>query len=297
MSGEATTENIETGIEEMKANVDALRTSEGVTDEVLLGGDPDLGTGDEPEYTDTELRAMEKGWSPDKENLPEGKEWVDAGEFLRNEKFFAEINKLKRETRQTKQAFEALKEHHRKVQEVERSNLLEQLKRQKKAALEEADHDAVIEIDEQISEVKSAKPEAVTEPAAGGNEAFETWVEHNQWYTNDADMRQTADELGAAYFMRSGNKASPDEIYEYVEKRIKTLYSDKFAKPASRKRATPAVEGASTGRSQQRTTARKATAKDLSPDQRKVMKQFVKTGALTEQEYIDELIKIGELEV
>lgn len=286
--------NVEDGIQEMQDNVNTLKSTEGIVDGVTTDEDEKV---DEPEYTSTETKAMEKGWSPDKDNLPEGKEWIGAGEFLRNERLYNEIHKLKRETQATKRDFEVLKEHHKKVQVAERDKLLTQLKRQKKTALEEDDHDTVVEIDDQIADIKADanKPDEVEEQAVN-NEIFNAWVEKNSWYETDADMRQTAEDIGAAHYARTGGKLPPAELYQYVEERIKKLYPDNFSTPKAAKRKSPAVEAATpTRNAKAKARAPKYTAKDLNDEQRRVMRTFVKSGAMTEQQYIDELAAIGEL--
>lgn len=292
----AVSENETDGIAEMQANVEQLKTTEDIVEEA---SEETLEEGEGEQYNATELKAMEKGWSPDKDNLPEGKEWIGAGEFLRNERLYSEIHKLKREVRARGREFEVLKEHHKKVADTEREKLLAQLKHQKKQALEDDDHEAVVEIDEQIMDVKAAAnaPDEV-EAQNVDNTAFLEWVENNQWYETDDGMRQTAEEIGAAYVTQTQGKASPQQLFKYVEDRIKQLYPQKFepTKPAQAKRkAAPAVEAGGNNRVKQRAGAKKYTVKDLNEDQLKVMKTFEKSGVLKPQEYIDELVRIGEL--
>lgn len=279
-------------IKEMQDNVEAIKSGTAILDKVNVD-EPD--EGDVTEYSETELKAMEKGWSPDKEALPEGKEWIGAGEFLRNERLYNEIHKLKREINGTKTTLDVLKEHHKKVEEATRAKVIAQLKQQKKIALEEDDHDAVIEIDEQLLDAKTATYDTPETTDYTSGQLFEEWLEVNTWYNKDEDMRQTADEIGAAYYQRSGGKASPKDMYDYVEKRIKKLYPNNFeSKPAPRK-AAQAVESASAGRTGSTSRAPKFTVKDLNAEQAKVMRTFVSQGVMTEQAYIEELIKIGEL--
>ena len=288
---------VDEGIEEMQRNVEALKSIEGTIDANEDEQSVDDNDEVEDDYSTSELKAMEMGWNPDKDNIPEGKEWISAGEFIRNDKFFSEIRKLKRDNQSTKRDFEVLKEHHKKVQTMERDKLLTQLKHQKKIALEEDDHDTVIEIDEQMMDIKSTPAVDEIDVQAASNEVFLDWVESNSWYEQDEDMRQTADELGAAYSMRTGGKASQDDMFKYVEGRIKKLYPDNFSaeqKP-TRRRAAPTVEAATPASRKRASKAPKFTAKDLNSDQRTVMKRFVSQGVLTESEYINELVSIGEL--
>lgn len=247
----------------------------------------------EPEYTDTEMRAMEKGWNPDKESVPEGKEWIEAGEFLRNESFFTEIRKLKRELNSTKKSFDVLKEHHKKVAEVEREKVLTELKRQKKAALEDEDHAAVVEIDDKIQDVKSQNVDVVEEQEID-NTLFNEWVDRNSWYETNNEMRTIADELGAGYVATRNGKFDPAKLYDHVEKQIKRMYPDEFGFAPKKSRSKPTVEGASASRGG-KSSKSKFTERDLNDEQRQVMKRLVSSGVLTKEAYIDELVAIGEL--
>lgn len=292
-------------IEEMHENVDQLKKTSDITDEANLEVDEDLSKEEEEEekdeYTALEVEAMKKGWSPDKDEMPEGKEWIDAGEFLRNEKFFSEIRKLKRENTMTKKTVDALKEHHKKILEAERKKLTAQLKRQKVEALEEGNHAAVVEIDEQLDDVKEQgkaadkevdEATATTQTDADFDAYFQTWVVDNQWYKSNAEMREIADSLGRNYFSEGGGSATPEELFAHVTRRVKELYpTETGGKP---KRRVQAVEAASAG-SHNRGGKQKFTEKDLNAEQRQVMNRFVKLGAVTKEQYIQELVDIGEL--
>lgn len=249
-----------------------------------------------PEYTEVELKAMEKGWNPDKESVPEGKEWIQAGEFLRNESFFTEIRKLKRDLNSTKKSFDVLKEHHKKVAEVAKEEALVELKRQKKVALEEDDHAAVVDIDDKIQDIKSEKADPV-DIQEGDNVIYEAWVDKNSWYETNEKLRRLADTLGTGYVAQNNVNGviDPNKVYEYVEREIKQMHPEEFGGKKSTKTTKPTVEGATASRGGKTGSKSKFTKRDLSDEQRSVMNRFVKTGALTEEAYINELVKIGEL--
>ena len=67
-----------------------------------------------------------------------------------------------------------------------------------------------------------------------------------------------------------------------VEKRVKKAYSEKFINP--RKEDAPAVEGGAG-------TPRKGrgTQIELTEDEQRAMRRFVKAGAMTEEQYIAEV--------
>lgn len=267
--------------------------NDGNVKEEVTTEDVDGNTEETVEYSAVEQEAMERGWNPDKEAMPEGKEWISAGEFMRNSTFYTEINKLKRENKNIQKSFDVLTEHHRKVDEHAKKEALKQLKAEKLEALDNEDHAAVIEIDEKIDEVKATKTDPVDTQEVD-NTAFNAFAERNAWYESNEEMRQIADDIGNGFYNRNEGKVSAEQIFKHVEKQIKGLYPDQF-KPASNRQTVAAVESGNGNRPASKGAKSKFTAKDLTPEQRRVMKRFASTGVLTEAEYIKELVSIGEL--
>ena len=95
-------------------------------------------------------------------------------------------------------------------------------------------------------------------------------------------MKAFADQLGTAYAQQ--NPGMPfDKVLKEVESRVKKAYSEKFVNP--RKQDAPDVEaGGKAPRS-----ARTSAGIDLSEDEQRAMRRFVKAGAMTEEQYIAEV--------
>lgn len=228
----------------------------------------------ETEYNEIEQQAIEHGWNPDG---VEGKRNLSAEEFMDRQPLYDDIRSLKKQYRKLQEGYEALTEHHKHVKEKERAKLIQQLKAAKKAALENDNYDAVVEIDDRIAEAKVAPEDNATNPT------FEEWVDNNEWYHQDDEMRQYADMVGTGYYQQHPNK-NVKEVYDYVAKEVKSRFPEKFGNQ-NRSKPTP-VEGASKG---SRSTPRsKYSAKDLPDDARQIMKTIVRTGAMTEEQYLKE---------
>lgn len=227
----------------------------------------------ESEYSETEQQAIEHGWTPEG---VEGKRNLTAEEFMDRQPLYDDIRALKKQYRKLNDGYEALQEHHKHVKESERAKLVQQLKAAKKVALEQDNYDAIVEIDDRIAEAK-------TTPEEASNVAFEDWIDKNDWYHQDSDMKQFADMLGTGYFQQNPNK-NVSEVYDYVSKEVKKRFPDKFSNQ-NRIKPNP-VEGASKG---SRTAPKsKYTAKDLPDDARQMMKTIVRTGGITEEQYLKE---------
>lgn len=241
-----------------------------------------------PEYSASEQEAMNMGWRPEG---VEGKRNLTAEEFLDRQKLYDEIKHLKKNSKEMQKAFEALRQHHQRVRESERKKVVEELKLQKRLALETDDYDRVMELDDKISEAKSAPDvddlPVVQQPAT--NEAFESWVSENRWYHTDKELRTKADIVGTIYY-----KENPDaelaDVYKYVADTMKKDFPEKFGgtpKP-QRKPTTAAVDSSARRTSAPTKGNSKFAAKDLPEDARTIMRTLVRTGAVTEEQYLKE---------
>jgi len=243
----------------------------------------------EVELSPMEERATDQGWRPKEAFIADGgneKDWRPAKEFLDRGELFSKIEEVKRENRNLKRTMQLFKEHHDKVAKVEYDRALDTLKRQKKEALIEGDADKVIEIDSQILETRDAQKAAVVSQAFQEeqpqiNPVFTAWVERNNWYQTNQEMRVTADQVGMA-FKQANPETGPDLILKEVEKRIKKIYPEKFINP--HKEAAPLVE--SGGKSPRQSRSNKV---ELTEEEQSAMRRFVKAGALTEEQYIAEI--------
>jgi type II secretory pathway component PulM len=234
-----------------------------------------------------EQRALEMGWRPKEEFEGDEEDFIDAQEFVRRKPLFEKIEHVGKELKETRKALKALQEHHQKVKEAEYQKALQALKAEKKAALEEGDADALIEIDERLASVKAEEVAQRAEQRQAAQQPhpnFVAWVQKNQWYQSDVELRSVADQIGTAYAVKNPEVA-PDDVLKYVEQRIKKLYPENFRNP-NRERPS-AVEG----RTSTPATEKKDSVSDypLTDDERRVMNTFVRQGIMTKEEYIKDL--------
>lgn len=233
--------------------------------------------GGEEQLSEVEQEAMKHGWNPEG---VEGKRNLSAEEFMDRQKFFDDIRSLKRQNKNLQEQFEALQKHHKDVRQKERTRVIEELKAKKKLAYESEDFDSVVDIDEQLQELKNEKEEDDSAAKEASNPIFEKWVERNSWYEDDSELREQADILGHG-FMAAG-RGTPEQAYEYVEKQIKKMYPDKFSEG---KRAKPsAVEKGSRGTKKPKGS--KYSEKDLPEEDRKIMQTILRSGAITKEQFL-----------
>lgn len=245
-----------------------------------------------PQFSAVEEQAIEMGWRPKEEWQGSPEDFIDAKNFVRNKSLFDKIDHLSKRVKDQDKALNMLKEHHAKVEEATRQQVIVELKKAKRSALDEGDADKVIEIDDEIAKQRALeafeKSKVKTQPE-GLHPEFVSWVETNSWYAQDPSLRQEADTLGIGFQKineQAGTPKEPKEVLEYVAKQIKKLYPEKFKNP---NRSTPTmVEGAST------TRQKKADLDDfqLSEEETRVMKTFVRNGIMSAEDYKKELKKV-----
>ncbi len=240
----------------------------------------------EPQLSAIEQKAMEMGWRPKADFDGDDEDFIDATEFVRRKPLFDKIEHQSKELKEVKKVLRSLQDHHVKVKEVEFKRALDYLKSQKKEAMETGDTDRVIEIDEQLVDMKAARKAAELqeqEPKqAPPHPDFVAWVDTNKWYAQDAKLRSFADKLGVDY-AEENPELPPTEVLKYVAKKVKAAFPEKFKNP---NRSQPAaVDGGSPA-------SKPTKASDnfqLSEEEERVMKTFVRAGIMTKDDYIKEL--------
>lgn len=243
-----------------------------------------------PEAT-TEDLAREQGWRPKEEYEGDQSKWVSAETFLAKGELIGKIETLGRELKNTKKAMAMLQDHHSKVKEAEFTRAVNFLKQQKKQAYESGDVDKIIEIDEQIANVKETQKQqsmlqnqAQQQSNEGPHPNFVRWTENNSWYNADVELREAADALGMSYAKVHPDK-TPEDVLDYVAKKIKSAYPEKFT---NQNRNRPSsVDGA--GSSGSNSGRNKADGLDMSEEEIRVMNTFVRQGIMSKEEYIKEL--------
>jgi hypothetical protein len=252
-----------------------------------LENQPEEGSTPEQEQvsqpTVVEQEAIDSGWVPKDQYNGEEHKWVDAAEFLRRGELFKKIEDQSRQLKDVKRALVEFKKLHEGVREVEYKRALETLRAQKKAALEDGDADAVIAADERIDLVKEEQrrlqaesPDIDDAPSGEAAPEFTEWKAKNSWYTNNAPMKAFADTLGTQ-LARSG--LSPVQVLKRVEDEVRKEFPNRFRNPNQDK--PNGVEGSKPRGS--------SGSFSLTPEETRIMKTIVRTGVMTEAEYIKDL--------
>lgn len=239
----------------------------------------------EPQLSAIEQKAADAGWVPQDEWDGDPEQWRPAKEFLDRGELFKKIEDQNRTIKDFKRALDDLKGHHSRTRETEYARAIQALKQQKIAALEEGDAAAVIKLDDEIDLVKdeqSKLKEAAELPQEQLNPEFISWVDKNKWYETSQPMRAYADALGRDLAYKG---MRPSEILKEVERQVREEFPNKFRN--SNRDKPGSVEGSTNKGGREG-----SNSISLSDEERRVMQRFVRTGVMTEKDYMDELKRI-----
>ena len=236
--------------------------------------------------SEIDAKAREMGWNPDKDGVDDGK-WIGAKEYIARAPLFEKNRKLSRKVKELESSVGALKQHYSKIEELAYEKALETLKEKKIKAMDEFDHKTVAQIDEDIIELKKPREKEPQKQAAREIPEFVEWKERNTWYENDKELKAFADMSGRLY-VDDNEEASPEQVYRHAEKKVRERYPEKFRNP-NRDRPS-SVEAGKTQSKQSR-----PTWSSLPEHFQQAGNKFVRNGIMTKDQYIDDLIKLGEL--
>lgn len=233
-----------------------------------------------PDVDPYEAQAREQGWRPKEEYSGDPEKWKPAKEFVERGELFGKIDTLGKELKETKKALRMLQEHNAKVKETEYNRAVQELKTLQKKHLEEGNSDGYLETTELLTDLKAEQKarEAVSEVRSNQPDPrFVSWVNENKWYSQDAELRNYADVVGMGYAQQNPG-LDPEDVLKFVTAQVKSRYRSKFENPNRTKPS--AVEGTTN------TQSPKKESFELTADERKVMHTFVRTGVMSQDEYI-----------
>ena len=243
-----------------------------------------------PEVDEATLsEAKRQGWVPQEEYSGPEDRWVDAETFVKKGK---EINALlrkdneflKREVSEMKSTMMEFKKFHAETEKRAYDRAMADLRDQKKEAINTGDGDKVLQIDDAIDELKTARAQEKVEvrPSNQPDPTFVQWNEDNPWFGKDTELTEEANLIGEV-IKRKQPTLIGEAFLEEVTKRVKKAYPEKFTN-TNRNRPS-AVEG---------TTAPRASAKggkgynDLPPEAKQACQKFEKSGLLSREAYLKE---------
>jgi hypothetical protein len=240
-----------------------------------------------------EQEARKFGWVPKEDYKGNESDWKDAETFLARGK---EINGfLRRDLEKIKQAHEAelseiretmeqFRKYHNETEERAYKRALQDLKAEKAKAIEVGDGKKVVEIDEQMANLREAqvKPEPKKETKV--DNTWNDWVDDNEWYEDNAEAMEIADRIGRKLARRNPTlKGRP--FLDEITKLVKEQHPDLFENP---NRGSTKVGSNSDSRKNSAGDKKKKSFSDLPVEAQQACNKFVKQGLMTQEQYLNE---------
>ena len=257
----------------------------------------------QPVVPEGQLKATRSGWAPKDDWKGDPDDWVDYREFNfrgelmdRVKEQSSIINHLTDKNKETKQTLDDLASLQGKIADREYNKALKDLQEQKIAAVDESDGRRVVEIDEEIDELKGHKKVLKEEPSPppvpqDTPPEIIAWMQQseNQWYNQNKFLQGVAD-TAAREIMAGKPGIPPADLLREMDAKVKKEMPQYFkTAPASPVDAGGDYSSRPAGR------GKKPTFNDLDDDQKQVARRFERMGTMKIDEYIEGLVEIGEL--
>jgi len=260
----------------------------------------------ELEVTPGMEKALKAGWCKEEDWRGEPDEWVDYQQFNVKGELMGRINEqsgiishLTNKVSDRDKAITDLNSLYDKISEREYKKAMTELKAQKTELLEEQNFEGVVEVDEQIAELKDNKPE----PAQGAQtqqqqdegvpQEIVDWLgkPEQSWYHTNPTLRGMSEGIASVIQAENPN-ISVAELIKAVDKGMRKEVPQYFPENAD-----VDTGGEFNSNSSQRKGGGKLPGwNSLTDEQKAVATRLERTGALTKKEYIESLVELGELE-
>lgn len=235
---------------------------------------------EEKQLTEFEQEQQAKGWKPDGPKSAE--------EWARSEPLYDELKHRGREIKQLKKTVDSMKTILEKQEQLAYQRALAELQQERDMAIQRGDVQRVNQLDQQAANT----PAPITTPdvipvVEDFRERHAEWLEGTSF--GEIKMQKYAQQRDAELMSRG---LSPEKHMAVLEDDIKAEFPAYFG---IKKSPSQSVEGASDSGVASAKSRQKFTRKDLSSEQLDCLRNFEKYKTFTESEYIDLLVKQGDL--
>lgn len=252
-----------------------------------------------------EERARQGGWRPQDEWEGDPDEWVNAKEFNKRGEM---MDRIRQQSKQLKgyekklarleQSVNTLGEHNKKIAEIEKKKLLDDLNKQKYSAISEGDANKAAELDsliEQVNDVDTSVSSLPDDDDSDENPALEqakeyfiSWVERpeNTWYKKNPLLVAAFNQIGAA--LHNANPNMPiNQLLDEARKQLAAEFPEKFPKKKGTSKVTDTPAETGIGRK----AGKKVTLKDLPQEHQNLARDLAQRGIMTVDEWVKQYVE------
>lgn len=240
---------------------------------------------EEKSESDLEQEARAKGWRPDGPKSAE--------EFLRAEPLYEEIKSSHKEIRELKAAIKAMKDLLTKQEQKAYEKALNDIRAAKVQAIEMGN---VAEVDKLDNEIKRINDDLHHVQQQQNSPKVQDFLDRNASWLQEqseeaADMRLLAQAKHAAL---SSQGKSDEDIVDVLEATLRKAFPSRFE--VQKPNLTPRVEAQAVEAKAAKSKKGSYTLADLNSEQKEICRYLTRSGTMTQEQYINELVKLGELQ-
>lgn len=260
--------------------------------------------------TESEVKAKQFGWVPKEDFRGDPEQWRDADTFLRRgeevlgfvrkdlDKANARLAQKDKELAEIRETMEEFRKFHNETEARAYKRAISDLKKQQAEAIEQGDGIRVVELTEEIENLKEAQKTPVksnestdnkkTVPILYSPEEFTSWATGNSWYGQDNEMSVFAEDIADGLLVKEPDLKGV-AFLEKVTRKVKAHYPEKFENP---NRENSPVSGTSNTRPSNGT--KKKSYENLPPEAKKECDRFCKMktkhgqALMTREQYVQE---------
>lgn len=244
---------------------------------------------EEAQESEIEVQARQFGWKPkeefDQEEKNKGKKWRDAETFMEFQPLYDKLDQSHQRVRTLEKGLKSLAEHNAQIEKKSYEKALKELQEQRKQAIEDQEFAAAENLRDQIDEIKeqarNVQPVQVTPPEPP--QELVEWKSQNRWYQQDEDMTVFADGLGQRL---ASQGYTPSQVLKEVSRKAREAFPHKFRNP--NKDSAPEQAGGE----RRGGGSSKLGGVQMDEKTREIMRGIVRTGIMTEAEYLEQYRKL-----
>ena len=261
---------------------------------------------------DYEYEARRKGWRPEAEYAGPEDKWVDAKTFVeRGERFtkklegtIADLTRKIESFEGTKAQFRTFFDEQMAKRDREHAEAISNLRVQRSQAIREGDDNLAIELEDRIEatreQQKAMKASAATAaaehvpaatsptPPGEDNPVLTEWVaDGNSWFRQDDILTKHALSIGEA-MRKSGETLTGRAFLDKVTEKVKSDFPRRFKslESTSGQRQTSTEGSTQSGAGTASSGTGGKTERDLPAADLAIMRQFVKDGLYTKEQFL-----------
>lgn len=236
---------------------------------------------------DIEAKAREQGWRPDGPKSAE--------QFLKDGEYIEEIKARGKEIKSLKKQVDELMKHVSGLKKAGYQEKIDMIQAEREEAVARSDIDSLNYLDEELNKVKNEMTNDI-KPQHEVPQAFAEFDERHKDLANDYSLEATEIKQfitdRTVQLMQSG--LDPDTTVQVLERDMAFKFPERFK--SKEERAKPKAQAVeSDSRPVTKSKRTKFTINDLTYEQKQVCYGLERKGVMTKEDYIKQLVEIGEL--